>query len=447
MNFKKVIQFLSSLKLAVMVMLSICILVGIGTVIESKYDAEAASKLIYRTYWMWVTLSLLAVNLTAVMVSRWPWKKRHASFVSAHVGILLLLLGSWLTQRWGLDGTMRVEINKSSQQVIVSQNELSLYASENGSQFHQVFKKSVDFFLNPPRPEKPLVISTGFFNIEVVDFKNYVVPQAKTLSTVDATAGAGLRYQLQNSRVNHIDWLVQSRPDEVVKQDLGPAQVILSSTPMSLLDRNAIVLIAQGTKIQYQVFHKNLKQPFSRGFINEGDGIPLGWMDLKLKILRYFPHAESQWEIVEKDHPTALTVSAMKVKYLNQERWVVLNDMLKISSGANLYRLIYGQERVPLNFSIDLKKFEVERYPGVQKASEYKSWVSISNQGEHLISMNEPLKVNGLMVYQASFEEDARGEPIASIFSINYDPGRWLKYMGSLLMSLGIILLFYFRRV
>ncbi len=446
MNFKKVIKFLSSLKLAVSVMLSICILVAIGTVVESKYDAEAAGRLIYRTVWMWLTLSVLAVNLTAVMVSRWPWKKKHASFVSAHIGILLLLLGSWLTQQWGLDGTMRVEINKSSQQVIVSKNELSLYSSEQGSPFHQLSKKSVDFFSDPPTSSKPMVLPTGSFNIEVIDFKNYVVPQTKILSTVDVMAGAGLRYQLQNARVNHIDWLVQNHLQEIVEQDLGPAKVILAPNPIPLVDRNAIVFVAQEKGIQYQVFHKNLKGPFSQGILQEGDTIPLGWMDIKLKILRYLPHAESQWEVVEKDHPTAMTVSAVKVKYLNQEKWIVLNDALKISNGGAVYRLIYAQERVPLNFSIDLKKFEVERYQGVQKASEYKSWVSISQQGEHLISMNEPLKVNGLLVYQASFEEDAQGEPIASIFSINYDPGRWLKYIGSLLMSLGIILLFYFRK-
>ena len=447
MNFKSIIKFLSSLKLAVVVMLSICILVGTGTVIESKYDAEAANKLIYRTFWMWLILSALAVNLTAVMISRWPWKKKHASFVSAHIGILLLLLGSWITQRWGLDGTMRVEINKSSQQVITSKTELTLYSSGQGSQMQTLFKKNVDFFLNPPSQEKPFVLSTGLFNINVIDFKNYVVPQTKILASQDPLSGAALRYQLQNSRVNHIDWLIQNQPDEVITQDLGPAQVIFSSQPVGLADRNAIVLVSSGSDIRYQVFHKNRAKPYSQGLLHEGDVIPLGWMDIKLKILRYLPHAESQWEIVEKEKPTPLTVSAMKVKYLDQERWVVLNDMLKILKDGKIFRLIYAQERVPLNFSIQLKKFEVERYQGVRKAAEYKSWVDIPNEGEHLISMNEPMKMKGLLVYQASFEEDARGEPIASIFSINYDPGRWLKYVGSLLMSLGIILLFYFRKI
>ncbi len=447
MLFQKGIKFLSSLKLAVIVMVSICTLVAIGTIVESKYDADIANKLVYRTFWMWGVLSLLAVNLTAVMVSRWPWKKRHIAFVSAHIGILLLLLGSWLTQRWGLDGSMRVEINKSSQFVVTGKTELSLFSEDQESKLRPLFKKNVDFFLNQPQKKTPFILSTGYFDIQVIDYKNYVIPQVKITSTKDKTAGAGLRYQLFNSRVNHIDWILQNYQAEMVTQNLGPAQVILAPPSVELSARNAILLNPLGEKIQYKVFHKNSSTPYSQGTLREGDVISLGWMDLKLKILRFFNQAESQWEIQEKERPTPLTVSAIKVKYLDREKWMVLNDMMKIEHQGKTFRLFYAQERLPLDFSIQLNKFEIERYQGTRKAAEYKSLVEVPGEGQHLISMNEPLKIKGLLVYQASFEEDARGEPTASVFSVNYDPGRWLKYFGSLLMSIGIILLFYFKKI
>lgn len=61
--------------------------------------------------------------------------------------------------------------------------------------------------------------------------------------------------------------------------------------------------------------------------------------------------------------------------------------------------------------------------------------------------MNEPLKHAGFTFYQASFQDDENtGKPIASILSVNQDPGRWWKYMGSLVMTIGTILLFYFRK-
>ena len=61
--------------------------------------------------------------------------------------------------------------------------------------------------------------------------------------------------------------------------------------------------------------------------------------------------------------------------------------------------------------------------------------------------MNEPMKMNGYTFYQASFTEDERtGEPTASVLSVNKDPGRWIKYFGSLIFSFGIVWLFYQRR-
>jgi len=60
--------------------------------------------------------------------------------------------------------------------------------------------------------------------------------------------------------------------------------------------------------------------------------------------------------------------------------------------------------------------------------------------------MNEPLKHNGYTFYQSSFQENKMGEPIASVLSVNYDPGRWIKYFGSLCIVLGSIMLFYFKK-
>ena len=60
--------------------------------------------------------------------------------------------------------------------------------------------------------------------------------------------------------------------------------------------------------------------------------------------------------------------------------------------------------------------------------------------------MNQPLKYNGYTFYQASFQENEKGEATASILSVNRDPGRWVKYLGSFLIVLGTIIMFYFKR-
>jgi cytochrome c biogenesis protein ResB len=62
-------------------------------------------------------------------------------------------------------------------------------------------------------------------------------------------------------------------------------------------------------------------------------------------------------------------------------------------------------------------------------------------QKEAIISMNEPLEMKGYTIYQASYE-DADPRPVTSIFSVNRDPGRPWKYLGSALIVLGSVLLF-----
>ena len=87
--------------------------------------------------------------------------------------------------------------------------------------------------------------------------------------------------------------------------------------------------------------------------------------------------------------------------------------------------------------------------PGQVGNAAYSSVVRVLDK-EHpvddkqLISMNQPLSHNGFRLYQSSFREAGHGKE-ASIFSVAYDPGRPLKYVGSLMICVGITTMFYMR--
>ncbi|MCB0379326.1 MAG: cytochrome c biogenesis protein ResB, partial [Bdellovibrionales bacterium] len=102
-----------------------------------------------------------------------------------------------------------------------------------------------------------------------------------------------------------------------------------------------------------------------------------------------------------------------------------------------------------LGFQLKLEDFRVGRYQGTRRAASYESDVSIVDkdapEGKITISMNEPLKYKGFTFYQSSFQEDEMGRPTVSILSVNRDPGRPWKYVGSLLLVFGIIHLFWFK--
>lgn len=448
LKVKPLIKSLASIKLAVVVISLIAILTAIGTFVEAKYDAKTAQKTIYHSVWMFLILILFSINLIAVMVDRWPWKKHHSAFVTAHVGILIILLGFIVSIFTGIDGTMRVGIGEDNRFITLPGTQVIVYSSFDGSKFTKIFEQDVDFFSKPPSEAKPFMVPGEPTPFKFADFKKYVIPQRKIIEDTNTLLGSALRFQIRNDRVNVVEWLVQRGPQQIDTHDFGPAQIHLGPAPEVGRGANEIYITPQANsqKLKYKVFSSKSLDATKEGVVEEGGAFEPGWMGLELKVLRFHPKAREDWDIKERETPTPLTVEAVQVEFQGQKHWILLNDTLKFFTESAVFFVTYANQRLDIGFPIRLKEFSVDRYQGTMRAAAYKSKVEIPGLGEKEISMNEPLKHEGLTIYQASFQEAPDGQPTASIFSINKDPGRWLKYLGSLIMSIGVILLFYFKK-
>ncbi|MBC7371878.1 MAG: cytochrome c biogenesis protein ResB [Bdellovibrionaceae bacterium] len=449
---KKVLKFLASLKLAVVIILSLATLIAVGTIVEAKFnDATVARKLVYDTIWMYIVMGSLATSLTAVMIDRWPWKPRHASFICAHIGIILLLTGSVLTMKYGIDGSLRVPMGQSNQYLVVPETDVLVYSSFDGDRYTKLLEQPVDFFTHAPSPEKPVAVSTYSGEIKFTGYKPFVIPSRKVSAPKESNGrrGSALRFQVQNANVNVIEWVVQRRPNELATHDFGPAALHLGLAPEKGRGFNEIFFTpSPNESMKYVVFQKDQEKPIKSGTIKEGDSFVPGWkMPIEVRALRYLPEAEESWDLSDRTSTTPLTTSAARIEFNGSEHWILLNDTLKLFTPEAVYIVSYGNRRIDLGFAVKLKNFEVEKYPGTTRPAAYKSVVSVPNVPDREISMNEPLKYAGYTIYQASFDNDPNtGQPAASVFSINQDPGRWVKYLGSLIMSIGIILLFYFKQ-
>ena len=96
---KVVVRILSSLRLAVILLIGITASLAAGTFLESFYDTRTARYWVYDAIWFHALLALLGLLILTVALTRVPWKKRHIPFLLAHLGIILLLVGSWVTKR------------------------------------------------------------------------------------------------------------------------------------------------------------------------------------------------------------------------------------------------------------------------------------------------------------------------------------------------------------
>ncbi len=174
-----------------------------------------------------------------------------------------------------------------------------------------------------------------------------------------------------------------------------------------------------------------------------GEVVPTPWMGMELKVVSMIPEGVEGQEVrpITPPERTNMPPSALRVRRVGSEDsdWLVEGEGRAWVSGGERHEIYFGPDSVKLPFQVALAKFEKIDYPGTQMALSFQSRIHVNGtEPETLIRMNEPLKRDGFTLYQASFVERP-GQPSISVFSVNQDPGRPVKYVGSLILGLGII--------
>lgn len=126
-----------------------------------------------------------------------------------------------------------------------------------------------------------------------------------------------------------------------------------------------------------------------------------------------------------------------------QEVWISNQRSTPLAStGIDAY---LGSRELQLPFALRLERFKMVQERGLQSPASYESFVQVTHPGRSAesahIYMNNPYKAEGFTLYQASYLQDDTGN-YHTILSVNRDPGRPIKYLGSLLLVLGLILHF-----
>ncbi len=113
--------------------------------------------------------------------------------------------------------------------------------------------------------------------------------------------------------------------------------------------------------------------------------------------------------------------------------------------GDTVVTLEYGSKILQLPFSIKLRDFQLDRYPGSMAPSSYASEVTIIKDKENYdyrIFMNRTLHEGNFLFFQSSYDQDEKG----TILSVNNDPGKWPTYLGYFLLTVGLLLNFFDKK-
>lgn len=455
--FRSLGKQLASLKLAVFVIVGLASSLAAATFIESLYDTRTAQYWIYRSPWFAALLLLLGINILASALSRLPWKPRHLPFLLAHVGILTLLTGSFLTQKYGLDGSLRVSEGEATSVVELEDMALIILDGVNATR--------VPIPWIPPEVEfkKLSLKSRGYpYDLTIDQYMTHAQPNYNFIpAAVSAMAKPAVKLQLQGGRmaIKQDFWLWGGDPSWASVQ-AGPASLILApeDTSISKIDvpkgrPSLIVQAEKDGKIHYLAISSDGKKVAGHLSAKQAEGYTLdpSWRGgVKIIFEKSLSKALPQTTFTPSrvQHGTEAPPSAIHLVSGHggegSELWLGMGERAALDVGGKSVEIGYFPERVILPFQVKLDQFTVDHYDGTNSPSSYSSRVSVLDaKGEHsaLISMNEPLTQMGTTLYQASYEE-AMPRPVTSILSVNRDPGRVWKYIGSILIVLGSILLF-----
>lgn len=189
----------------------------------------------------------------------------------------------------------------------------------------------------------------------------------------------------------------------------------------------------------------------SQGELSIGKKVETGWMNIELEAKQWLKAA-----VIDEEPRSVETIEGADEPYLSAIRlirnngspfWLLEGMGKAISVGSSDLVVSYQRDKLNLPFQLYLDKFTMGTNPGTNTAASFISNVTVKDpqankDREAVISMNEPLKYGGYYFYQASYQL-APGQAPVSVFAVNFDPGRILKYLGSLIMTLGIGLMFY----
>lgn len=463
-------QISISLKFAVVIILGLACALIVATVLESKYDTPTAQYWVYQTTAFYGLLALLGWLIFAVAISRLPWKFRHLPFLCAHLGIILLLYGSWLTFQFGIDGSMTVVEGRTESTIDLT--DPLLLVSDEG----KVSTTPVPW-LPPNATFRPIEIPD--YGLRVAEFISRAEPKVDFIPATGALdlAAPAIRLKIAGGpsappfmRMGQESW-IWGGDATWMKQQVGPA--MLSMSP----NTDMLAFSAKGPEISMRLDPKRsilhvavqttegkkteLAFPFKEPKDLVGTVIKTGWkFDATATILEWIPRAMTDVKFAPARiqygataSNSAILLRTMEIPGVASSKiWLGLGDRATFDipeGGGKTKRVTIGYfpRRVILPFGVKLEAFKIDRYQGTMNPSEFSSLVSVDGaaSGEkvsnHLISMNEPLKFGGYTFYQASYV-DAQPRPTTSILSVNQDPGRWMKYIGSILIVLGTIWLF-----
>ena len=448
---KKLNDILFSMVTTVVLLSIFAASIGYATFAENSSGTPYAHEIIYNAKWFELLLAFLIVNMVGSAIRFKMTNKHKVSVLLFHMSFIVILLGAGITRYFGSEGIMHLREGETSNEITSEKSSLRVVAEYKGEKVAKSFDanfgetESNEFSKTMEIGDKTLTIESELFMpnaIETLEAEEHGEPGFDIFLMNQSSRGQDIILTVGES--NESNGVRFAFADSTIKADIhftmdGDQLFMQANTPLSkmaMMESNE-AMIPAGTLLpaQEKTIYKTGNMVFVlKKFLTKA----------KKSLTQFTADMNKMGVMIQPKNAILFNVSdgsaSKKVNVLTAENETphpgicLLNDV-KIS-------IEYGNIPQRLPFSITLRDFQLDRYPGSNSPSSYASEITLTDNETKTVSpfriyMNNILNYRGYRFFQSSYDTDEQG----TVLSVNHDYwGTLVTYVGYLLMLIGMVL-------
>lgn len=442
---QKLLSILFSNKISGLLLILFAASMAVATFIENDFGTETARSLVYNAKWFELLIVLLAINFMGNIAKYNLFSRQKAPVLLLHLAFIVIILGAGITKYRGYEALMTIKEGEANDTMLSIDSFIQLETSNGHINNHYISSAMNMSELGFNHFSKNITLDTT--QVEVL-LDSYI-PRAKyTLQTVDK--GKTYLHIVISENEKRKDFYIEKGTTESI-YGIPIAFETHSHIPNSILikqqndqwvasfpeDTNYFSMI----KNKSSYYPKNSFSPLEFKALSTINDIPIVFNTVIDHGNRQLISKERNPEEKNEESAVVLDVKVgdkiQKVTLFGGKGY--LNPPTPIFLNGIFLSMRYGSKPIKLPFSIFLKDFILERYPGSESPSGFYSKVQVQEEKrffDKTIFMNNVLNHQGFRFFQSAYLPDESG----TILSINHD--RWgtlVTYIGYALLGLGMM--------
>ena len=437
----------------------------VGTLAESKFDADTARTWIYEAPWFHLWLLFLAANLICSAFMRYPWKKHHTGFLLTHLGIIIVMIGSVLGEAFGIEGTMTLFKDSPPENGLVLQTRQITIRDPDAQRAVMIKLGRQPLRVREGKPSD-LWTTPGGWQLQAVASSPRLLSDFRPTTAPSGQPAVLVRLQTKAMNQTVEQWLLAGDRDHS-RLDLGLLTVDLASgtAPATGAPNRAVITPQPDGTLRAEIFAAG--QRLAEAPLPLGQPLATGWNDWTIEAAQTIPSAVPGFRFSplpegETAPPGQALLEGLLIRATRQdqtiEQWVAAGWRVSLPTGAFPLEVSYGWEVHRLPFGLALENFTVERNEGTDEPASFRSDLAMvlpdgQKDATGSCSMNQPANypqalwrsLTGLTykISQASWNPN---DLTQSAVQILRDPGWFFKWVGSLILCAGLVTMFTMRR-